>query len=189
MPRWRQELVQRLSGVFNNSGFPSARTGSDYGNHKWGWIVHDISYFTFIGLSSPLPSDMRTLSQGSVDQALRTGRTVASRLGGLAALRLRNAHGGLQEIASWFTMPVNSTVSGDVVLRASISGNYRVRLVEDNFRREWTLYNAGLDAGKTITIPLSFTFPGGQRFYHIIVEHTGLLGNDFIYTSPIFIRQ
>ncbi|MBS3982864.1 MAG: hypothetical protein KGZ41_03610 [Dethiobacter sp.] len=189
MPRWRQELVQRLPGVFNNMGFPSARTGSDYGNRWWTWMVHDISYFTFIGLPSPLPSDMRNLSQVSVDQTLRAGRTVASRLGGIAALRLRNAQGNLQEIGSWFTMPANGTVSGDVVLRASSSGNYRVRLVEDNFRREWTLHNASLNAGQTIVIPLNFTFPGGQRFYHIIVEHTGQPTNDFIYTSPIFIRQ
>jgi hypothetical protein len=125
-----------IPGVFNNMGFPSARTGSDYGNRWWTWMVHDISYFTFIGLPSPLPSDMRNLSQVSVDQTLRAGRTVASRLGGIAALRLRNAQGNLQEIGSWFTMPANGTVSGDVVLRASSSGNYRVRLVEDNFRRE-----------------------------------------------------
>jgi len=125
----------------------------------------------------------------SVDQALRAGRTVASRLGGIATLRLRNAQGGLQEIGSWFTMPANATVSGDVVLRAALSGVYRVRLVEDNFRREWTLHSAWLGAGTTITIPLSFTFPGGQRFYHIIVEHTGLTAQDFICTSPIFIRQ
>ncbi|MEW6663199.1 MAG: hypothetical protein ACOY9Y_05735 [Bacillota bacterium] len=78
---------------------------------------------------------MRQLSQSSVDQALRAGRTVASRLGGLASLRLRNAQGDLQEIGSQFIMPAGSTVSGDIVLRAARAGSYRVRLVEDNFRR------------------------------------------------------
>ena len=186
MSRWRSELVHRLPGVFTGRGFPSARTGSDYGNRWWTQFVHDISYYTFIGLPSPLPSDMRTLSQASVDQALRAGLTVASRFGGIALLRLRNAQGGLQEIGSWFTMPVNSAVEGNIVLRAALSGIYHVRLVEDNFRREWTLHNAALSAGQTITIPLSFTFPGGQRFYHVIVQGEG---GDTIYTSPIFIRQ
>ncbi len=185
---WRIELAARLSGTFAGNGFPSARTGSDYGNHKWGWVVHDISYFTFIGLPSR-PSDMRQLSQASVDQTLRAGRTVASRLGGVASLRLRNAQGGLQEIGSWFTMTANSTVSGDVVLRAARSGNYRVRLIEDNFRRTVHDSSRHLNAGETVIIPVGFTFPDGQRFYHVIVEHSSISANDIIYTSPIFIRQ
>ena len=122
--KWREELVHRLPGTFNGGGFPSARTGSDYGNHKWGWVVHDISYFTYLGLPS-LPSDMRNLSQASVDQTLRAGRTVASRLGGVASLRLRNTQGVLQEIGSQFVMPVGSALSGDIVLRAALSGNYK----------------------------------------------------------------
>lgn len=188
MVRWRQELVHRLPGVFVGLGFPSARTGSDYGNRWWFWMIHDISYYTFVGLPSPLPSDMRELPQASVGQALRAGHTVASRLGGVAALRLENAQGVLQEIGSWFTMPANNTVDGEVMLRAASSGTHRVRLIEDNFRREWTLHNAWLVAGETITIPLSFIFPGGQRFYHIIVDSPDGIG-EAIYTSPIFIRQ
>jgi len=185
---WRSELSARLSGTFAGNGFPSARTGSDYGNHWFGQFSHDISYYTFVGLPSR-PSDMRQLTQSSVDAALRAGLTVASRLGGVASLRLRNAQGVLQEIGSQFIMPANSTVNGDIVLRAARSGNYRVRLVEDNFRREWALHNAALSAGQTIVIPVRFSFPGGQRFYHVIVEHTSLSANDTIYTSPIFIRQ
>ncbi|MBS3886207.1 MAG: hypothetical protein M1552_08805 [Firmicutes bacterium] len=66
------------------------------------------------------------LAQSDVDQALRAGRTVASRLGGVATLRLRNAQGVLQEIGSRFTMPANAVVSGDIVLRVALSGSYRV---------------------------------------------------------------
>jgi len=90
------------------------------------WQFWEISYFTFIGLPSPLPSDLRLLAQSDVDQALRAGRTVASRLGGVATLRLRNAQGVLQEIGSRFTMPANAVVSGDIVLRVALSGSYRV---------------------------------------------------------------
>ncbi len=188
--RWRAELVHRLPGTFAGRGFPSARTGSDYGNRWWTRFVHDISYFTYLGLPSPLPSDMRNLSQASVDQTLRAGRTVASRLGGVAALRLRNAQGVLQEIGSQFVMPAGSALSGDIVLRAALSGNYRVRIIENNSlatpRHDSSRH---LNAGETVVIPVTFTFPGGQRFYHVIVEHSSLSANDTIYTSPIFVRQ
>ena len=41
-----------------------------------------------------------------------------------------------------------------------------------------------------MTIPVGFVFHGGQRSYHVIVEHILPGGaNDTIYTSPIFIRQ
>ncbi|MBS3937506.1 MAG: hypothetical protein KGZ50_02875 [Peptococcaceae bacterium] len=127
--RWRQEIVANLTRAFAGNGFPSARTGSDWGgafSQLW-----DISYFTFIGLPNPPPSDMRFLAQNDVDAALRAGRTVASRLGGIAALRLRNTQGALHEIGSWFTMPAGATVSGDIVLRAARSGSYKVRIIQN----------------------------------------------------------
>jgi hypothetical protein len=189
--KWRQEIVARLGHAFADNGFPSARTGSDWGGG--GSQLWEISYFTFIGLPSR-PSDMSQLSQLSVDHALRAGRTVASRLGGLAVLRLKNAQGGWQQIGSRFTMPINSTVNGEVELRAARSGNYRVRIIENSngnvgvnvSRHDSTRH---LTAGQTIIIPVSFLFGGGQRSYHVIVEHSSISANDTIYTSPIFIRQ
>ncbi|MBT9137390.1 MAG: hypothetical protein DDT34_02482 [Firmicutes bacterium] len=186
--RWRRELLSRLGQTFLGHGFPSARTGSDYGN-RYVTRFHEISFFTYIGLPSPLPVDMRTLLQGNVDLALRAGRTVASRLGGVASLRLRNAQGVLQEIGSRFTMPVNSAVEGNIVLRAARSGNHRVRIIENDFLRTVHDTTHSMTAGGTITLPVRFTFPGGQRFYHVIVEHSSISANDTIYTSPIFIRQ
>jgi hypothetical protein len=196
--RWRQEIVARLSNAFAGGGFPSARTGSDWGGD--GSQFFDISYFTFIGLPSR-PSDMRHLAQNDVDAALRAGRTVASRLGGLATLRLRNAQGGLQEIGSLFTMPINATVNGEIVLRAARSGTYTVRVIE-NSSGDSGLTEArtssglpthqnmhSLTAGQTIVIPVSFRFVGGQRAFHVVVEHESIFANDIVYTSPIFIRD
>ena len=60
--RWRQEIVANLNRAFAGNGFPSARTGSDRGgafSQLW-----DISYFTFIGLPNPRPSDMRAPLSG-----------------------------------------------------------------------------------------------------------------------------
>lgn len=184
--RWRRELLSRLGQTFLGHGFPSARTGSDWGGA--GSETFEISYFTFIGLPSR-PSDMSQLSQSDVDRALHSGRTVASRLGGVASLRLRNAQGILQEIGSQFTMPVNSAVEGNIILRAARSGNHRVRVIENDFLRTVHDTTHSMAAGNTITIPVRFTFPGGQRFYHVIVEHSSISANDTIYSSPIFIRQ
>jgi hypothetical protein len=87
-------------------------------------------------------------------------------------------------------MPVGSALSGDIVLRAALSGNYRVRIIENNSlatpRHDSSRH---LNAGETVVIPVTFTFPGGQRLYHVIVEHSSLSANDTIYTSPIFVRQ
>jgi len=185
--RWRSELSARLSGAFAGNGFPSARTGSDWGN-PWVSGLHEISFYTFIGIPSR-PADMRQLTQTSVDAALHAGRTVASRLGGVASLRLRNAQGGLQEIGSQFTMPVNSSVEGNIILRAARSGSHRVRVIENDFLRTIHDTTHSMTAGNTITIPVRFTFLGGQRFYHVTVEHSSISANDTIYTSPIFIRQ
>ena len=142
---------------------------------------------------------MRQLLQASVDHALRAGRTVASRLGGFASLRLINAQGNPQEIGSRFVMPASATVSGVITLRAALSGNYRVIIVENSVGRTGITdirhdSPHHLNAGQTVTIPVSFRFDGGQRSYHVIVEHTVLEGGilitkDTIYTSPIFIRQ
>lgn len=193
MRKWREEIVARLGQVFVGMGLPSARTGSDWGGS--GSHLFNISYFTFIGLPSR-PSDMRHLAQNDVDAALRAGRTVASRLGGFATLRLRNAQGVLQEVGSRFTLPVNATVSGEIVLRAARSGSYWVRIVDNSSGR------TGLDdirhgswhaltSGQTAVIPVSFRFEGGQRAYHVVVEHVGTEAEaaDTIYTTPIFIQQ
>jgi len=198
MEAWRREIVANLAQTFLGNGFPSARTGSDWGGDGSQFI--DISYFTFIGLPSR-PSDMRHLLQDALSASLRAGRTIASRLGGIAALRLRNTQGTLQEIGSRFTMPVNATVSGDIVLRAARSGTYTVRIIE-NSSGDSGLTEArtssglathqqthSLTAGQTIVIPVSFRFAGGQRAFHVVVEHSSILANDIIYTSPIFIRQ
>jgi len=126
------------------------------------------------------PVDMRTLLQGDVDRALRAGRTVASPLGGVASLRLRNAQGILQEIGSQFTMPVNSAVEGNIVLRAARSGNHRVRVIENDFLRTVHDTTHSMAAGGIITIPVRFIFPGGQKFYHVIVEHSSISANDTI---------
>ncbi len=187
MNRWRTELLHRLPDVFNGNGFPSARTGSDY-TGQW-WFPNDLSYYAFIGLPS-LPTDMRNLSQWSVDRELRRGRTIASRLGGVALLRLKDAQGIFREIGSWFALPANSTVNGEIVLRAAVSGAYRLRVVEDNFSR--TVHDSfrNLNAGNIITIPISFPYLGGNRFYHLIVEHSNIFtANDTIYSSPIFIQE
>lgn len=136
-----------------------------------------------------------------MDAALRMGRTVASRLGGIAALRLINTQGTLHEIGSWFTMPVNATVNGDIVLRAARSGTYTVRIIENSsgadgltevqtspgLQTHQRTHN--LTAGQTIVIPVSFRFAGGQRAFHVVVEHSSIWANDIIYTSPIFIRE
>jgi len=191
--RWRQEIVARLSNAFAGQGFPSARTGSDWGGA--GSELFGISYFTFIGLPS-WTSDMRHLPQDTVSASLRAGRTVASRLGGFATLRLRNAQGVLQELGSQFTMSANAAVSGEIVLRAARAGNYRVRIVENSSGRiglEDVRVNQvhALTSGQTIAIPVNFTFFGGQRAYHVVVEQICIDGQttDTIYTSPIFIRQ
>mgnify|MGYP000870734564 CR=1 FL=1 len=186
MVKWRQELLHRLPGVFNNQGFPSARTGSDYDGHLL--TPYDLSYYTYIGLPS-LPSDMRNLSQQSVDVALREGRTIVSRLGGVAALRLKDSSGTYYEVGSRYSMPVSSIVEGDVVLRAAVTGQYRVRVIEDDFRRTVHDSSRRLNAGETVVIPISFSYPGSNRFYHTIVEHSSIFYNDTIYSSPIFIRQ
>ena len=195
---WRREIVANLTQTFLGNGFPSARTGSDWGGD--GSQFFDISYFTFIGLSSR-PSNMRDLAQNDVAVALRAGRTVASRLGGLAKLRLRNAQGDLQEIGSQFIMPIDAAVSGEIVLRAARSGTYTVRIIENSSGDSGLTEvqtNSGLPthhrthsltAGQTIVIPVSFRFRGGQRAYHVLVQHSSDWANDVIYTSPIFIRQ
>ena|GEM_PF-329303 len=200
MEIWRSELVHRLPGVFTSvvlggGNFPSARTGSDWGNHWFTDLATDISYYTYIGITGigSLPADMRTLSQVSVNRALRAGRTVASRLGGFATLRLRNAQGSLQELGSWFNLPIGATVSGEIVFRAAVPGNYRIRIIENSSGRSGladTRHDSlrHVNAGQTVTIPVSFRFEGGQRSYHVIVEDASA-ANDFIYTSPIFIRQ
>jgi hypothetical protein len=201
MNTWRSELVARFPSAFAGTGFPSVRTGSDYGNTFFCPVrrsripIGSMGFFTFVGLPSPLPSDMRNLLQRDVDGALLAGRTVASRLGGIASLRLRNAQGGLQEIGSWFVMPAFATVSGDIVLRAAFSGSYVVRVIENSsgnvginvVRHDSSHF---LNAGQTMVIPVSFRFDGGQRSYHVIVDHVLPGGaSDTIYTSPIFIRQ
>lgn len=196
--RWRQEIVARLSNAFAGQGFPSARTGSDWGGA--GSEFFGISYFTFIGLPS-WTSDMRHLLQDTVSVSLRAGRTVASRLGGFATLRLRNAQGVLQEIGSQFTMSANATVIGEIVLRAARAGSSTVRIIENYVGNTGqnsvpafqgsTVTTRGLVAGQTVIIPVSFRFDGGQRAYHVVVEHVGGEAElaDTIYTSPIFIRQ
>jgi hypothetical protein len=214
---WRRELAFKMPAIFRRGGtdFPSVRTGSDWGGA--GSRLWDISYYTFIRVSSHNAGiDMSQLSQSEVDFALRNGRTVASRLGGLATLTLLR-----REIGSMFTWRANTEVSGHIELRAARSGTYRVRIIEN-----WA-GNAGINAvqafqnksassevlavsaGQTVTIPVSFNFPGGQRSYHVVVEQISSFvpgdrivvlpnntidvmvnpANDIIYTSPIFIRQ
>lgn len=196
--KWREEIAANLSRAFAGDGFPSARTGSDWGgafSQLW-----DISYFTYVGLSS-LPGDMRNLSQADVDQALRAGRTVASRLGGLATLWLWNEQAQLKGIGSQFAMPSNSIVSGHIELRAARSGNYSVQLIQNLasdpglnavnafHNRTASVFSQHLNAGQTVIIPANFVFMGGQRAFHLVVTHSSVSANDIIYTSPIFIRQ
>jgi len=132
MQKWREEIVARLNATFAGNGFPSARTGSD-----WADVLSQftsIPFVTHIGLSQWW-GDMTQLGQENVDAALRAGRTVASRFGGLAILRLRDAQGVPQEIGSRFTMPVHATVSGEITLRAARTGFYRVRVIENRSTR------------------------------------------------------
>lgn len=181
MTRWRSELSHRLSGVFNGQGFPSARTGSDFCGK---WYSPSIKYYTFLRLpSTPSSWTYSTSLQNDVDAALRLGRTVASRLGGLATFTLNG-----WQIGDWFTHSSGSNVNGNVHFRPALSGIYRVTVYEDNLSR--IVYQSPFTyvaAGASTNHPFSFTFPGGMRFYHVYVEDGD--GFEYIYTSPIFIRQ
>ncbi|MBT9145703.1 MAG: hypothetical protein DDT42_01578 [candidate division WS2 bacterium] len=184
MVRWRSELSHRLSGVFSGQSFPSARTGSDYcGN----WYSPPIQYYTFVRLpSTPSNWTYSPSLQDNVDTALRSGRTVTSRLGGLATFTLNG-----WQIGDRFTHSAGSNVNGSVQFRPAFSGTYRVTVYEDNLSRivyqsPFTYIEAGITPDP-VNYPFVFTFPGGQRFYHVYVEEWS--STEHIYTSPIFIRQ
>ena len=94
-------------------------------------------------------------------------------------------------------------MKGNIELRAALSGSYRIRIIQNYAgnsgvnavlafqNRSVSAITHHLTAGQTMTIPVGFVFHGGQRSYHVIVEHILPTGgaNDTIYTSPIFIRQ
>lgn len=191
MIKWRSELTHHLSGVFSGLAFPSARTGSDYcGN----WYSPGLNYYTFIGLDSPPPwTDLRSLAQTSVDTPLRKGRTVASRLGGMAAFTIKDSSGNDKQIGDYFSLAANTEISSTITVKPTITGQYRVRVVENDFSR--TVYDQAhsLTGGVASQFTFTFRFDGNLTrasfYYHLIVEGVTGIAPDFIYTSPIFINS
>ncbi len=111
---------------------------------------------------------------------------MTSRLGGLATFTLNG-----WQIGDRFTHSAGSNVNGSVQFRPAFSGTYRVTVYEDNLSRivyqsPFTYIEAGITPDP-VNYPFVFTFPGGQRFYHVYVEEWS--STEHIYTSPIFIRQ
>ncbi|MBS4032305.1 MAG: hypothetical protein KGZ63_12935 [Clostridiales bacterium] len=189
MVRWRSELTHKLPGVFSGLAFPSARTGSDYcGN----WYSPDIAYYTFIGLDSPPPwSDLKTLSQSAVDTPLRKGRTVASRHGGMAAFTMKDSAGNNKQIGDYYSLASKTWVSSTITIKPTVTAQYRIRVVENNFASTIFDSTRSLTGGVANQITFGFTFDSANtksnRYYHLIVE--GSVGStEYIYTSPIFIK-
>lgn len=188
MIKWRSELTHHLSGVFSGLAFPSARTGSDYcGN----WYSPGLNFYTFIGLDSPPPwADLRSLTQTEVDTPLRKGRTVASRLGGMAAFTIKDSSGNDKQIGDYYTLTANTEISSTITVKPTVTGQYRVRVVENDFSR--TVYDQthSLTGGVASQFTFTFRFDGnltrGNYYYHLVVA--GVTGSsEYIYTSPIFI--
>ncbi|KAF0194898.1 MAG: PHP domain-containing protein [Bacillota bacterium] len=189
--RWRSELTRHLPGVFNGLAFPSARTGSDYSG-----VIGSpgINYYTFIGLDSAPPwSNLRSLSQTVVDTALRKGRTIASRLGGVAAFTIKDSSGTDRQIGDYYSQTANTQLSSHIIVQPTISGTYRIRVVENDFSR--TVYDQihFLSGGVASQFDFNFSFDPtttrGNFYYHLIVEDLSVSGGDYIYTSPIFIKS
>jgi len=179
MVRWRSELSRLLSNTFTYGYFASARTGSDW--HQLPLESH-AGYVTWLRTSS-------WSTKSSVDSRLSAGQTVASRRGGLAYMSI--VYGTTtKQIGERLTgVPTGSTLKLYVTIKPVETGTYTVYIYRDNKAQLTYSSTQSFTAGGTYnpfspSSYLNYTFPGGSHYYFVYIS-----GPDYMYTSPIFIKN
>lgn len=176
-PRWRSEVTRLLPHTFNNQGFPSVRTGSDFHFHP---IPGYKQYYTYL----LLPTDWANLTWSSrkswVDFSLHRGRTVASYHGSLGAFALNG-----QAVGSVLKgVSPGSTLNLHIVLHPARTGSYNIYIFRGDLLEQVKTYNESLDAGSERVWTDTINFPGGNQFYWLYIS-----GPDYVTTSPIFVTS
>lgn len=179
MTRWKSELSRLLNSTFSDPEhyFASARAGSD-----WHASVLDPAHPGYVAW---VRTGGQWSSKSAVDSALYSGYTIASRKGGLAYMTLTYS-GVSHSVGERFTgVPVGSMLSLSIVFKPVESGTYSVYVRDDTGINRFS-YTGSFSGGGTY-YPASgynFTFDGGQHCYYLY-----LAGPDYIYSSPIFVKQ
>lgn len=132
-------------------------------------------------------------SRQSVDSALRQGRTVASKEGGLAYFTL--IYGSqTREIGGKLTgVPKEAALKHRITIKPVITGTYTIRLYRGTSALDPTAVSVfyrsmSMTAGQTYDLGLldMELFPGGKHCYYLqVVRGT----TEYIYTSPIYVTQ
>lgn len=181
--RWRTELYRLIDQAVAGSGrFPATLASTDY---------HRLSHpgqVTWIGTPN-------YQSKTTVDQAIRDGKTVASKKGGLAyfVLTANGQTSGIGEKRR--NIAPNTALTATVTVKPVATGTYSIYLYRGTSSADatavqvWSRLNQSYVAGQTYqyvsqSLPTN-AFPGGRHAYYVHVVSTGV--GEYIYTSPIFL--
>jgi hypothetical protein len=178
MTKWREELSRLLPNTFAAGYFASARTGSDW--HAEPVDKTHPGYVTWVGTSN-------WRGKSSVDNALHAGKTIASQKGGLAHMSLTRGSTVGQVGDRLAGIPANATFQLQITFKPVESGIYTIKVYRNNKQEEVFTYTGSFNAGGTFNPAGNsyyFRFPGGSNYYYLSIS-----GPDFIYTSPIFVKD
>lgn len=176
MVRWRSELLRLKLNTFDSGTYmASARAGGDW--HAKFYEPSPPDYVTFV--RTPYWYD-----KPSVDSALRNGRTVASAFGGLAYMTIRNGANTYYVGDKISGVATGANLNFGITFRPVISGNYAIQIYRDNKAQLLQSYSVYLTAGVPYTPSFQHSFPGSSHYYFVQVS-----GEDYVYASPIFIRN
>jgi len=176
MVKWRAELTRLLANTFTYGYFASARTGGDFHGTATDTIP---TYVTWLRTGS-------WSSKSSVDSAIYNGRTVASKMGGLGYMTIAyNTTTGY--VGDRLTgVPTGATLKLGITFKPLQSGTYTIKVWRNDKQTEVFTYTGSYTGGYTYNpcTDYSFTFPGGSNYYYLCIS-----GPDYIYSSPIFIKN
>jgi len=123
-------------------------------------------------------------NQSSVDSTLLTGKTIASRDGGLGYFQFVN-NGITKYVGDYFSgVATNSTINFYITFKPVTSGTYNIYLYRDNKAQLIYSTSGSFSAGSSYTRSGSFTYPGGTHYYYLYIS-----GPDYIYSSPIVVSN
>jgi hypothetical protein len=176
MVKWRAELTRLLSNTFTYGYFASARTGGDFHGRVTDTVP---TYVTWLRTGS-------WSSKSSVDSAIYNGQTVASKMGGLGYMTIAY-NTTTKYVGDRLTgVPTGATLKLSVVFKPVQSGTYTIKVWRNNKQTEVFTHTGSYTGGSTYNpcTNYSFSFPGGSNYYYLYIS-----GPDYIYSSPIFIKN
>lgn len=174
MVRWRKELSRLLDFTFKTGCFASARAGGDFHGYL---DVNPPGYVTYIRCYN-------WKEKYSVDEALFKGYTVASRSGSLGFMNVNynGLNGSVGEIIK--SIPTNEIIGLDITFIPIKTGKYTITVYRDNKLESIFSISDSFTAGQTYKMKTNFKFPGNKHYYFLYIS-----GEDYVYSSPIFISN